>query len=143
MSNLVRWSPFFDSFDKEFEDMFERFPMLSAQKRSGFMPAVDMYEEGDSVIVETQLAGIDPDKVDISVENDVLTIKGEAEKTSEVDDKNYYRREIRRGSFYRSIPLPAHVRGDQASAVAENGVLKVAIPKAEEVKPKKIDIQKK
>lgn len=143
MSNIMRWSPFFDSFDKEFEDMVERFPMLSAQARSAFMPAVDMYEEGENVIVETQLAGIDPENVEISVENDVLCIKGEAEKTSEVDDKNYYRREIRRGSFYRSVPLPSHVQGDKAEATAENGVLKIAIPKAESALPKKIAIKKK
>lgn len=143
MSNIIRWNPFFDSFDKEFEETFNRFPMLSSQARASFMPAVDMYEEGDNVIVETQLAGIDPENVDISVENDVLAIKGEAEKTSEVDDKNYYRREIRRGSFYRSIPLPAHVQGDKAEATAENGVLKITIPKAESAKPKKISIKKK
>jgi len=143
MSNIIRWNPFFDSFEDNFNDMFERFPQLTAQKRAGFMPAVDMYEEGENVIVETQLAGIDPENVEISVENDVLCIKGEAEKTSEVDDKNYYRREIRRGSFYRSIPLPAHVRGEQAEAVAKNGVLKITIPKAEEAKPKKIEIKKK
>ena len=83
-------------------------------------------------IVETGLVGIDPDKVNISIEHDVLTIKGESEKKSEVDDKNYYRKEIRRGSFYRSVPLPAHVIGDKASAVAEDGVLKISIPKAPE-----------
>jgi HSP20 family protein len=143
MSNIIRWSPFFDSFDKDFEDMLERFPTMSSHGRSTFMPAVDMYEDGNNVIVETQLAGIDPDNVDISVENDVLSIKGEAEKTSEVDDKNYYRREIRRGSFYRSVALPAHVHGDKAQATAENGVLKVVIPKANTTEPKKIAITKK
>lgn len=143
MSNIIRWSPFLDSFDDNFEDMFERFPMLSAQARSAFIPAVDIYEEDNNIIVETQLAGIDPDNVDISVEKDILSIKGEAEKTSEVDDKNYYRREIRRGSFYRSISLPSHVEGDKAQAIAENGVLKVSIPKAESATPKKISIQKK
>ena len=102
-----------------------------------------MYEEKNNVIVETQLAGIDPDKVSISIENDVLCVKGESEKKSEVEDKNYYRKEIRRGSFYRSIPLPTHVDGDNASAVAEDGVLKISIPKATEVKPKTIKIQSK
>jgi HSP20 family protein len=139
---LIKWSPFFsggwDDMDRSFSDF-----MPTVSNKQGFTPAVDMYEDKDNVIVETQLAGIDPEKVDISIENDVLCIKGEGEKISEVDDKNYYRKEIRRGSFYRSIPLPAHVVGDEASAVAEGGVLKITIPKTSEVKPKKIKIVNK
>ncbi len=109
----------------------------------GFTPAVDMYEDKDNIVIEAQLGGIDPEKVDISIENNVLSIKGESEKKSEVDEKNYYRKEIRRGSFYRSIPLPTKVDGDQATAVNEDGVLKITVPKAAEVKPKTIKIQNK
>jgi len=137
MTNLIRWNPFFDGFDDDWS-----FPSLSLNTKHGqFMPAVDVYEEKENIIVETQLAGIDPEKVDISIENDVLCIKGESEKKSEVEDKNYYRKEIRSGSFYRSIPLPAHVMGDKASAEAKDGVLRISIPKAEEAKPKKITIK--
>jgi HSP20 family protein len=119
--------------------------MLPAVRGSqfGFTPAVDMYEDKDNIVIETQLGGIDPEKVDISIENNVLTIKGESEKKSEVEDKNYYRKEIRRGSFYRSIPLPTKVDGDSASAESGDGILKISIPKASEVKPKTIKIQKK
>lgn len=141
MTSLIRWSPFFDSLedmDKMFQDM-----KPAMRNRSDFMPAIDMYEEDNNVIVETQLAGIDPDKVDISIENDVLCIRGEGEKKSEVEDKNYYKKEIRRGSFYRNIPLPAHVAGEKASAVAEDGVLKISIPKVQEEKPKMIKIKTK
>jgi len=109
----------------------------------GYTPAVDMYEDKDNIIIETQLGGIDPEKVDISIENNVLTIKGESEKKSEVEDKNYYRKEIRRGSFYRSIPLPTKVDGEKAQAVNEDGMLKITVPKALEVKPKTIKIQTK
>ena len=83
------------------------------------------------------------EKVDISIENNVLCLKGESEKKSEVDDKNYYRKEIRRGSFYRSIALPAKVDSDKAVATNEGGMLKIVIPKAAELKAKKIEIQKK
>jgi HSP20 family protein len=100
-----------------------------------------MYEDKENVIIETQLAGVDPDKVDISIENDVLTIKGESEKKSEIEDKNYYRKEIRRGSFYRSIQLPTRVQGDKAEANATDGVLKITVPKATETKPKTIKIK--
>ncbi len=138
--SLIKWTPFFDS-----EDMDKAFGSLMPTLRGSddFMPAIDMYEDKDNVIVETQLAGIDPEKVDISIENDVLSIKGEGEKKHEVEEKNYYRKEIRRGSFYRSIPLPAHVMGDQARAINEAGVLKIMIPKAPEAKPNKIKIESK
>ena len=58
-----------------------------------------------------------------------------------MEDKNYYRKEIRRGSFYRSVPLPTKVDGDKASAVTEDGILKITIPKSPEVQPKSIKIQ--
>ena len=140
--SLIKWTPMFDPFE-DMDKIFNDFSPALAQRKSLFVPAVDMYEEKDNVIVETELAGIDPDKVDISIENDMLVIKGEGEKKSEVEDKNYYRKEIRRGSFYRSIALPTHVDGDKASAIATDGVLKISIPKAAEVKPKTIKIEKK
>jgi HSP20 family protein len=137
---LIKWSPFLSS--DAWEDMDRSFSdfMPAPIRQQNFTPAVDMYEDDSNVIVETQLAGIDPEEVSISIENDVLCIKGEGEKTSEVEDKNYYRKEIKRGSFYRSIPLPAQVLGDKASAIAEEGVLKISIPKAPESKPKQIKI---
>lgn len=140
MSALIKWSPFFDAFD-DMDKMFSDYMPAIRTTKAGFMPAVDMYEDKDNVIVETELAGVDPEKVDISIENDILTIKGESEKKSEVEDKNYYRKELRRGSFYRSIPLPAHVLGDKASAMAADGVLKISVPKAPEAKPKTIKIK--
>lgn len=139
---LIKWTPFLEPFE-DMDKMFSEFMPSARGMQAGFMPAVDVYEDKNNVIVETQLAGVDPEKVDISVENDVLSIKGESEKKSEVEEKNYYRKEIRRGSFYRSVPLPAHVVGEKASASAEDGVLKVVIPKALETKPKTIKIKTK
>jgi HSP20 family protein len=142
MSSIIKWAPFFEPFE-EIEKTFSDYSPMLRNSQSGFVPAVDVYEDKDSVIVETQLAGIEPDKVQVSIENDILCIKGESEKKSEVDDKNYYRKEIRRGSFYRSIQLPAHVSADNASAVAEAGILKIIIPKAKEGKVKNIEIKTK
>ena len=142
MSALIKWTPFLEPFE-EMDKMFSELTPSVRGMQGGFMPAVDMYEDKENVIIEAQLAGIDPDKVDVSIENDILTIKGESEKKSEIDEKNYYRKEIRRGGFYRSIPLPTHVLGDKANAVAEDGVLKINIPKAEQAKPKTIKIEKK
>ncbi|MEA3450185.1 MAG: Hsp20/alpha crystallin family protein [Patescibacteria group bacterium] len=130
---LIKWSPFFDI--EPFEEM--------DKIKSGFTPAIDMYEDKNNVVVETQLSGIDPDKVSVSIENDVLCIKGESEKKSEIDEKNYYRKEIHRGGFYRSVPLPTHVFGDKAKAVANGGVLKIIIPKASKTKAKNIKVETK
>jgi len=140
--SLIKWTPFFQEFDDMEKMMGEMMPAVRGQQ-FGFTPAIDMYEDKDNVVVETQLGGIDPEKVDISIENNVLTIKGESEKKSEVEDKNYYRKEIRRGSFYRSIPLPTKVDGDKAIATNDEGILKVTVPKAPEVKPKTIKISAK
>jgi HSP20 family protein len=141
--SLIKWTPFFadgfDDIDKDFADML---PAVRSNK-FGFTPAVDVYEDKNDIIVETQLAGINPDDVKISIENNNLIIKGESEKKSEVDEKNYYRKEIRRGSFFRSVSLPAKVMGDDAKAVAEDGVLKITIPKAAEIKTKTIKIENK
>jgi len=140
--SFIKWTPFlseFDDIDKISDSML---PSLRGE-HFGYTPAVDMYEDKDNIVVETQLAGIDPEKVNISIENNTLCIKGESEKKSEVEDKNYYRKEIRRGSFFRSIPLPTKVDGDSASAVNEGGVLKINIPKSPEMKPKSIKIQNK
>lgn len=142
MTAIIRWTPLLEPFE-EMDKMLSEFVPAGRPSQMGFMPAVDMYEDKDNVIVETQLAGVDPEKVDIAIENDVLTIKGESEKKSEIDEKNYYRKEIRRGSFYRSVSLPAHVIGEKAVAEADGGVLKIIIPKAQEVKPKTIKIKTK
>jgi len=139
---MIKWTPFFPEFDDMDKVMDSMLPSIRGNQ-FGFTPAVDMYEDKDNIIIETQLGGIDPEKVDISIENNVLTIKGESEKKSEVEDKNYYRKEIRRGSFYRSIPLPTKVDGELASAINEEGILRITVPKATEVKPKTIKIQTK
>src|SRR5574344_83942 len=121
--SLIKWAPFFS--DDEMDKAFGEFLPAVRGDQFGFTPAVDMYEDQNNIIVETQLAGIDPEKVDISVENNVLCLKGESEKKSEVDDKNYYRKEIRRGAFYRSIALPEKVDSEKATAVNEGGMGKI------------------
>jgi len=140
--SLIKWTPFVSEFDDMDKIMESMLPAVRGNQ-FGYTPAVDMYEDKDNIVIETQLGGIDPEKVDISIENNVLSIKGESEKKSEVEDKNYYRKEIRRGSFYRSIPLPTKVDGDKAKAESGDGILKITIPKATEVKPKSIKIETK
>lgn len=134
MRGLINWSPMRDM-DRFFdEDIFSG---------SNFTPAVDIYQDKDNVIVETPLAGIDPEKVDVSIENDVLTISGHTEEKQEVKREDYYRKEIREGSFMRSVILPMPVKAESAEASSEKGMLKIVIPKAEEAKPKKITVKTK
>lgn len=136
---LVRWNPWLEPFTDMDKFLEEFHPTMS----QGFAPAMDIFQTKDSVIVETPLAGIDPEKVNISIENDVLTIEGSTEKKSEVEEKDYYRKEVRSGSFHRAVSLPTAVDGDKARAEYENGVLKITIPKEERAKPKVIKIQAK
>lgn len=133
---LIPWSPFGD-LDRYFERMFgEEF--MPVVPRRLFEPTVDVYQTAKSVVVEMPLVGVDPSRVDISVQDNVLSVKGSSEEKKEVKEKDYYRKEIRRGAFARSILLPAKVQEDGITAVADNGLLKITLPKTvEELKKKK------
>ena len=132
--SLIKWSPILEPFS-DFDRWFDT--------PTNFAPAVNVWEDENNVYAETPLPGIDPAKVDISIEDDVLVIEGSQEKKSEVDDKNYYRREVRYGSFHRAVALPTSVKGEEAKAEYENGVLKITVPKEERAKPKKVKIDVK
>lgn len=133
---IVKWTPMnpFEDFDRTWGE----WPMAQRQVMS---PALDVYEDKDHVIIETPLAGIDPADVNIEIEDNILKISGEMKHQSEVDDKNYFRKEVRTGQFYRAVALPKSVAGDKADASYKDGILKISIPKTEEAKPKKITIK--
>lgn len=128
---LIKWTPMdlFDDFDRAW-DMPSR--VMS--------PALDVYEDKDNVVIETPLAGVDPKDVSIEIEDNILKISGQTKHKSEVDDKQYFRKEVRYGQFFRSVALPKSVKGDHASANYKDGVLKISVPKTEEAKPKKIAV---
>lgn len=146
MSSLIRWEParemmsLREAMDRLFDDAFTR-PISLAGNWS--VPAVDMYQTDNEVVVKAALPGIKPDEVNISVTGEVLTIKGEVKQESETKEKTYHLREQRWGSFERSLILPTEVVADKAKAEFENGVLTITLPKAEEVKPKTIAIKSK
>jgi HSP20 family protein len=133
---IMRFTPTAD-IDRFFNEGV--FPFAS----QNFAPAIDVYQDNDDLIVETSLPGIDSENIDISVENDVLTISGETNEKKEVKREDYYRKEIRQGSFSRSVILPVAVKGSEATAEYDNGVLSIRMPKAEEAKPKKIAVSVK
>lgn len=108
-----------------------------------FFPALDVYQDKDNVVAELSLPGIDPSKVDITIENDVLTVSGSSEDKQEVKREDYYRKEVRTGSFSRSVVLPMAVKGSDAQAHYDKGVLTITMPKEESVKPKKVTVSVK
>jgi len=149
---IVRWDPFRemislrDAMDRLFEESFVR-PWddrwLRFSTNGGGSLAVDMYETDKDIVVKAALPGIKPEDIDITVTEDVLTIKGETKAEEEVEQENYHLRERRYGAFQRSVRLPTDVKADKAEAVFENGVLTLTLPKAEEVLPKTIKVKAK
>ena len=119
------------------EDEFFNFPMV----RPSNVPSLDIYQDKDNVYARVALPGVDPGKINVSIENSILTLESSTEKKSEIDEKNYYRKEIRYGSFRRNVQLPTQVDGDKANAEYEDGILNITIPKKEEVKTKKIEVK--
>lgn len=137
MGNLVRFTPFRE-LDRFFEDDFFM-PVMG--RMAARVPAVDLYETENEVVAEVSVPGLDPKKVSIEIENNVLHIRGEEEVEQENRDRGYYHKEVRRGSFTRSIGLPLEVDTDKVTAKCENGMLKVVMPKSEKVKPKKVNVE--
>lgn len=110
----------------------------------GFIPPIDVYEKDGKVIVETPLAGVDPKDVEVTVADGVLTIKGKTEHSTEVDETNYYHKEVRYGAFMRKVAMPGPVIGEQAEAASEHGLLRITIPKAEgDKKSVTVEVKKK
>jgi len=136
--SLIRWSPW--DVMGEMDEFFNRLPINNSTMKA-FVPAMDVYETDKDVVVETTLPGIAPEDVKVSVEKGVLTLQGETKKEHEVDEKNYYRKEIRSGSFFRQVVLPTPVMEEKTQAEFENGVLKIICPKTQPAKSKAIEIK--
>ncbi len=147
MSNLTRWEPvremmtLREAMDRLFDDAFTR--PLNLRDGGWSSPAIDMYQTDDEVVVKAAIPGFKADEVQINVTGEVLTLRGEMKHEEEKKDKAWHIREQRWNSFERSITLPTDVKADKASADFEDGVLKITLPKAEEVKPKTITVKAK
>ncbi len=139
---IIRWDPF-----REMTQVQNQFNRLVDQvwnnRQESWLPAVDVFDRKDAVVLKAELAGMDPDEIEIEVEDNVLTIKGERKFEEQVEDERYYRVERRFGSFQRSLALPQGVKPDEIQAGYEDGILTVTVPKAEEEKPKRIEVKAK
>ena len=141
MNNIIQFDPIRE-IDNFFED--DWFPTIVPMRRVNQIP-VNISQTNNDVIVETALPGIDPKDVEITVQDNVLQIRGEIKEKKEDRDKKgkIMRREIREGSYERIIALPTEVKHDNISAEYNNGILTITAPKAEKVKPKKISVKVK
>lgn len=148
MPNVVnRWDPATEFttmrslMDRLFDQSFGRFPSIRGGEDLGPSSlGLDVVENGDSFVVKAAVPGVDPKDVDISVEDDILTIKGEFEKKEETKEDNYLRRELRYGSFHRTLRLPPTVDAGRAEAHFEHGMLKLTLPKKPEAQSRSIKI---
>jgi HSP20 family protein len=137
------WSEFGD-IERWFEDWMDRsFTPRTSFREIEWAPFMEMFDEEDKYVVKAELPGMKDEDVDISVSDNILTIKGEKKSSKEAKEKDYHFSERAYGSFCRSITLPSSINFDKISASFEDGVLEINLPKSPEVKPKKIAISTK
>jgi len=133
-------SPFQEMMERRFEDFFRRpfslmpswWPRLMMPEVEEIVPSMDIFTEGDDVVVKAELPGMKKEDIDVSLTKDTITISGE----EKIEKKDYYSFERSYGSFKRSFSLPAEVQTEKASAKFKDGVLEIRIPKTEEAKKK-------
>lgn len=125
-----------------FEDFFSDFPWISSfpELRENWMPSVDILEKDGNIILRAELPGMTEKDIDLKIEGDTLTLKGERKMDNEDKKSNYHRIESFYGSFTRSFRLPDTVDLDKVNAEYKNGVLTVTLPKKPEVKPREIPV---
>ena len=134
-----------EEMERWFEDVFRKpfsllrpswFPRVRFPEIEEITPTIDVFEEGDNVVVKAELPGMGKEDIDVKVTDDIIIISGEKKKEEKVEKKNYYRMERSYGSFTRSLRLPTEVQTEKAVAKFKEGVLEVRIPKTEEAKKK-------
>ncbi len=141
-----RWESFGELSDIEtemnrlFNGFFGR-PRLASGADRVWAPAVDMYETKDDLVVTAELPGMSDKDIKLSIDGDVLSLRGERAQSQEVKPEGSYRGERWYGKFERTMRLPFPVQGDKVTATYRDGVLTVTLPKVEEIKPKEIAIQ--
>ena len=145
--NIIKYDPFRemrslqDEVNRLFTSSFSRGNNESDLMRGAWSPQVDIFENKNEIVLEAELAGMKPEDVEISIENNVLTIHGERKFEKNDESDNFHRVERSYGSFTRSFTLPPTVQSENANAEFENGVLRLTLAKREEAKPRRIEIK--
>jgi HSP20 family protein len=147
MTVLARWEPFRefatlqDRINRAFRESLTGADRDESLTTSSFAPAVDVYEDEHKVTLKIEVPGIEEKDIDVRVENNTLTVHGERKIEKEEKEENYRRVERQYGSFTRTFTLPQTVDTEKVSATYDKGVLKIALPKKAEAKPKQIKVQ--
>lgn len=131
-----------EPFRKEMEELVSRFFGSGGgdPPATAWAPRVDVEETDKEIVVKADLPGVDPKAVEVTVENGVLTVRGEKKEEKKEERKNFHRVERFTGSFYRSIPLPPGADSEQVTATCSNGVVTISVPKKPEARAKKITV---
>jgi HSP20 family protein len=148
---ITRWRPFRDmvsiqdEVNRLFDDFFGRSvgsigPLARPEWEVAWSPSVDVSETKDNVIVNAEIPGMSKEDVKVSVQDNILTLSGEKKQENEEKNANYHRIERTYGSFRRSFTLPTPVESDKVKATYKDGILRITLPKTEEVKAKEIPI---
>jgi HSP20 family protein len=146
---IVRWEPFRDlvslqeRMNRLFDESFRGINRTSGEEDwvgGAWAPAVDIYEQNGNIVLKAELPGVDPKDVDVRVENNILTLRGERKLDNEVKRENYHRVERAYGTFTRSFTLPNVVDTEKIKAEYKDGLLRMTLPKKDEARPKQISI---
>jgi len=141
------WSPFRhlstlrDEIDRLFDSPLNALTTNSQQFLSGWLPAIDLHEDRDHLVLKAELPGMKKEDIDISLHGDVLTLSGERKEEEMFDKAEACRNERFLGKFQRSFTLPVAVDASKVQASYKDGILTVTLPKAEEAKPKHIEVK--
>ncbi len=140
--NLVRFDPFRDavSFQNRMNRFFEPFLRTSTEDYGSWLPAVDIREDGEAIRLQAEIPGLKQEDIEIHIENNILTLKGERKQENEVMEQDYHRVERSYGSFSRSFSLPTSVNSEKIQAVYKDGILDITLPKSESSKSRKIKV---
>jgi HSP20 family protein len=145
LGNLINTDPFFmlqNRLNRLFDYPFAPFAE-ETYPLTNWLPACDIYETGKEIVLKAELPGLAKKDVFVSIENNVLTIRGERKFEEEVKRENFHRVERKYGEFLRSFTLPAYINADKILAEFKDGLLWVFMPKREEAKPKQIEVNVK
>ncbi len=143
---VIRWDPFRDlntlqdRMNRLFEEANRGGRADEPTATTSWSPSVDVFETEESIVVKAEVPGVDPKEIELSLENNVLTLKGDRRFEKETKDENYHRIERSYGGFSRSFSIPALVEEAAIKADYKEGVLTIVLPKTEKARPKQIQI---
>lgn len=126
--------------DENFADEPERNNMLEEVEEEGQL-TIDVHQTPDEIIIKTMVAGVRPEDLDINITRDMVTIRGRREESSEIDEGDYFHRELYWGSFSRTIMLPEEIEVEEAEAVERHGLLTIKLPKVDKAKQNKLRVK--